>query len=143
MQTEEGSVYFNKATGEVIPISNEVLSNVEEEDEATDLDEDLHDWQKEEMALARQILETDNFVKLPSKFDIHEWEIMNEFAHNIEDEKISKEILDAIHGSGAFRMFRYVTNQYNLRERWFSYRGQVFRKIAIEWCEKNGIDYDE
>jgi hypothetical protein len=46
------------------------------------------------------------FWQLPDRFDIHEWSIMEEFARGQDNDRIRQELLDAIHGAGAFRMFR-------------------------------------
>lgn len=50
----------------------------------------------------------DRFVKLPSKFEVHEWAIMEKFSRSVEQIGKREELLDAIHGAGAFRNFEAV-----------------------------------
>ena len=40
---------------------------------------DLPEWQDEEWEIAKRIVSTDRFQKLPTKFDVHQWEIMQKF----------------------------------------------------------------
>jgi hypothetical protein len=79
---------------------------------------------------------------LPSKFDVHEWDIMRRFSESIDDDEIRNELLRAIHGSGAFRYFKDSVCRRDLRDRWFKFRDEALEQIAIEWCKENGIEYE-
>lgn len=81
-------------------------------------------------------------MALPDKFEIHEWEIMRRFADS-RAEPARTELLDAIHGTGAFRLFRRSTERLGLREAWFTYRDDVLKEIAREWLRENGIEFVE
>jgi hypothetical protein len=50
--------------------------------------------------------------KLPTKYDIHEWDIMREFAESVEPERLSDELQNAIRGAGAFRYFKDTLRRY-------------------------------
>jgi hypothetical protein len=50
-----------------------------EEDQEIDLAE-YPEWQRESIVKAREILDSEDWIALPSKFDIHEYAIMEEFA---------------------------------------------------------------
>jgi hypothetical protein len=39
--------------------------------------------------IARRIVSTGRFKPLPTKYDVHEWEIMRDFADSLESGKIS------------------------------------------------------
>ncbi len=91
----------------------------------------------------REILESEDWIQLPSQFDIHEWEIMKRFCYTIEDESLRGELLNAIHGSGAFRMFKDVLYRHDIEEDWFSFKEEAFKEIAIQWCKENEIEYEE
>jgi hypothetical protein len=52
--------------------------------------------------------------------DVHEWDIMRRFSQS-EDEPV-RNFLDAIHGRGAFRVFRRTPEEIELRDEWFAYR---------------------
>ncbi len=45
--------------------------------------------------------------------------------------------------SGAFQGFNNNIYEYGIEKDWFSYRLEVFRQIAIDWCEENDISYVE
>ena len=45
----------------------------------------------------REVLASDDFLPLPSKFEIHEWSIMERFAESLEDDEASERLLRAIH----------------------------------------------
>jgi len=67
---------------------------------------------------------------------------MRRFCYTIDDEVIREELLNAIHGSGAFRMFKSVIRGNDLEDEWFAYRNEAFKEIAIQWCEENEIEYE-
>jgi hypothetical protein len=78
-------------------------------------------------------------VKLPTKFDIHEWSIMEEFANAVESERISTELVNALHGKGAFRYFKDTLRRHRIEKEWYAFHDEALREIAIEWCEENQI----
>jgi len=103
------------------------------------------DWQRKAAELARAI-DTDEeqgggrFIALPDPFEIHEWEMMRDFAaEEVKDEDASDTLLNAIHGKGAFRYFKDKVRELGLADQWFAYRHVRYRKIALDWCEENGI----
>ncbi len=60
----------------------------------------------------------DRFEKLPTKYDVNEWEIMREFAESVEPERLSDELQNAIHGAGAFRYFKDTLRRYRREKDW-------------------------
>lgn len=136
MQLDEYSSFLNCDTGEVVTISHDLLDKAEElEDE----EPDLLEWQEDEWEAAKQIASTDRFKQLPTKFDVHEWAIMEEFSQSVKSDKIRKELLHAIHGAGAFRHFKATVRRHGVESDWFAFRDQALRQIAIDWCEENNI----
>jgi len=139
IQSEQTSTYLDKRTGEVVLLTSDDLRYADEEH----LPEWLKPEQLEDIELARKVVESDDYVSLPSKFDIHEWEIMRDFCCSLEDERLADDLLDAIHGSGAFRLFKREIRRRGIEDNWYKFRDAAFRKIAIAWCEDNGIEYEE
>ena len=75
--------YLNPKTGEIVTVTDEDRQLVEDED----LDEqDLPEWQRESVSKAREALESDDFLPLPGKFEIHEWSIMERFSASLASE---------------------------------------------------------
>jgi hypothetical protein len=139
MQFDELPAYLDRDTGEVHQIPLELIREAEEEDEEER--DDLPDWEKPLWQVARLIVKGPRFVRLPSKFDVHEWEIMNDFSLSVESASIRKELLDAIRGSGAFRLFKNTIRRRRIEPAWYEFRSRALREIAIEWCAENDIPW--
>lgn len=141
MQSDETTAYLNKQTGEVIPIMEEELRAIEDEDE--EQIQEMPDWQKENLQTAKEVLETDNFVALPSKYHINEYSIMEKFCLSIQDNELSNQMYSSIKGSGAFRRFKENIRRHGIEENWYKHRDEAFREIAVDWCKENGITFIE
>ncbi|NJP11826.1 MAG: hypothetical protein HC866_22085 [Leptolyngbyaceae cyanobacterium RU_5_1] len=135
---DELRAYLNKQTGELITVSSEELQAAEAGDDI----ESYPDWQKEAIQKAQEILDSDAYLPLPSKFDIHEYSIMERFCYEIEDAELSNELLFQIQGSGAFRRFKHAIDRYNIANDWYRYRQQALEQIAIDWLAANVIPYE-
>ena len=137
MQSDELSSFLDLDTGQVETVSHDLVRDAEE---CGDSEEpNLPDWQDEEWEIARRIVSSDRFLKLPTKFEVHEWEIMREFADSLESGKIREDLLHALHGSGAFRHFKDAIRRQGVESAWFALRAEALRQIAVDWCEENGV----
>ncbi len=88
-------------------------------------------------------MNSDEYLRIPTNYDNHKWEIMKDFCYTGEDEDIMNDLLNAIHGRGAFRMFKDKIHHYDIREGWFDFRDREFAEIAKRWCEAQGLEYLE
>src|SRR5271155_2807496 len=95
--------YLDLEAGQVVTVFENLLREAEEHG---DEDPNLPDWQKDEWEIAKRIVSTDRFRPLPTKFDVHEWGIMQGFSRSVESEEIRDELSRAIHRAGAFRNFK-------------------------------------
>jgi hypothetical protein len=139
-QSEESNSYLDKRTGKVILISDEELCAAENDEPI----EDFPDWQHDQIKIAKELLaETGDYIGLPSKFDIHEYSIMERFCLSIDDSEISDTLYSLIKGSGAFQRFKNAIHKYDIADDWYEYRDNRLKEIAIEWCEDNGIEFEE
>ena len=134
----ESTAYLNRKTGEIITISDDDKELMESE---VPLEEDLPDWQRDWSTKVREALQSDDYIPLPTKFDIHEYEIMRRFCLSIEDDELREELLYAISGGGAFRRFKDMIHRREIKETWYSYRKAAIEDIAIEWLTEQGIAY--
>jgi Uncharacterised protein family (UPF0158) len=87
------------------------------------------------------VLESDRCLELPDRFDIHEWPIMDEFARAQDSERIWQELRDAIHGTGAFRMFRSTIRRLGIEQSWYQFRNEALAEIARNWLEEHKLPY--
>jgi hypothetical protein len=78
-QSDEGASYLNTTTGEVVYVTEEELQAAEEDEPL----EAFPEWQHKAIRIAGDILETDHYLPLPSKFDIHEYRIMERFCRSV------------------------------------------------------------
>jgi hypothetical protein len=137
--SEERKYYFNTITNEVISIGEEEMGIAEDYDD--DGLENYPEWQQDEIEAAIGIIENwDNYLELPTRFEINEYDIMVEFCDSIDNNKIGSLLYEALEGKGAFRRFKDSVIRYNVEKKWYDFRDAVFKKIALEWCEKNNIN---
>ena len=138
-QSDEGRSYLHTATGEVVNMTDEE-GRAAEEDEPLD---DFPAWQHDALRIAKDILATDDYLVLPSRFDIHRYRIMERFCLAVDDEDIRNDLCASIRGRGAFRRFKDRVHAYGMAEAWYRYRDAALREIALAWCEEQGIPYME
>lgn len=134
---EEWEVFLDPDTGEVIAVTGEEREYLEDED--LDL-KDLTDWEREGLEMARRATASERMLRLPDRFEVHEWDIMRRFS-GTWPEPISTQLGDAVHGSGAFRRFRAALDRLGLRSEWFVFREEALERIAAEWLEEHGIAF--
>lgn len=135
-QSNESEAYLNPDTGEIVQVSEDERVLVEQGDS----DDDLPDWQRELIPKVREALESDRFLVLPDRFEVHEWEIMQRFSQE-QDEQARKMLLGAVHGSGAFRHFRNAVERLGLLDAWYRYREEAIQQIARDWLDEHKLAY--
>jgi hypothetical protein len=85
--------------------------------------------------------EEDRYVSLPSRFDIHEYAMMQRFAADVQDNHKQELLLVALEGKGAFRRFKGTLFRTELEKGWYAFKAQAFAEVAREWCDENDIPY--
>lgn len=125
MANDQTDVFLNIRTGEFVYLS-EFGVREENEELAEEIDANEEDY-----------------VRLPSSYDIHEYHIMKCFIESLEDETVKARLSRAIRGRGAFRCFKDTICELDVREDWFVFKSAALRDIAIAWCKENGIAFSE
>lgn len=138
-QSDEVSSLLNTKTGDVVSVADEELRAAENEEPL----ENFPEWQRDAIRVAGEILETDHYLALPTKYDIDEYSIMERFSRTVADDDMRDNLCDAIRGRGAFRYFKDKIHEYGISDDWYKYRDDALREIAIAWCEEKGIQYTE
>ena len=136
---DEIKVFLNIRTGEFVTLSTEELSAAEEGEDI----ENFPEWQQVVIQQAEEVLFTDDYYELPTKFDIHEYKIMENFCYTVEDEALNRRLLNGIRGRGAFRYFKDVIYEFGIEKDWYQFREHAFKEIAIEWLQSNEIAYTD
>jgi hypothetical protein len=140
MANDSISSYLDVETGEVCSITEEEFDLAEDPQTVI---EDLPDWEREAVKLARSIQEQEGkrYLALPGKFDVHEWAIMDRFSETLKDLQTRNDFHGGIRGAGAFRLFKHLLTEYNLWDAWNEFKQVELRQMAIQWCEENGITF--
>lgn len=114
--------YLNTETGEVVAISDGTWVETDEE-------------------LLEEIESSDCYVRLPNQYEIHEYQIMEDFADAVPAGKKQERLFRALNGRKPYRHFKDEIDNLNLDKAYYAYRFLAFCKIAREWCEENEIPY--
>lgn len=117
--------YLNMETGETVSLSDGMWSDRDDEDEA----------------LAEEIDTTDKYVRLPNQYDIHEYEIMEEFAYATPNPSHQEKLLRALRGRKPYRSFKDEINYLGISESYYAWRTILLCKQAKNWCEDKEIPY--
>jgi hypothetical protein len=137
-QTDESCTFLNKQTGKVVLITDEETRAAEDDEPI----EDFPEWQQPLIKIAKEIEKTDNYIPLPTKFDIDEYRIMEDFCLSINDANMCDIFCRLIKGGGAFRRFKDALYEYGISDDWHKYRADALKQIAIDWCQENNIEFD-
>lgn len=82
----------------------------------------------------------DEYIILPGQYEIDEYSMMEEFIDSLPEGYKQDKLYDAISGRGAFRRFKDEVYELGLEQKWYKYRDSEYKKLAIEWCEKNNLE---
>jgi hypothetical protein len=101
-----------RVSREVVSVTTEELRAAEEE---APLD-DFPEWQHDALRIARDIVETDHYLPLPDRFEMHEYSLMERFCHSVDDDDMRADLCGAIRGRVAFRRFKDRMQWYGMAE---------------------------
>jgi arsenate reductase-like glutaredoxin family protein len=118
--------YLNMETGEIVSLSDGTWSDRDEEDEA----------------LAEEIDTTDKYVRIPNQYEIHEYEIMEEFAYATPNPRYQEKLLRVLRGRKPYRNFKDEINCLGISESYYAWRLITLCKKAKIWCEENEVPYE-
>jgi len=135
--SEEWTAYVNRRTGELITVTDEDARAVDDEAD----ENEFPDGKSDELTKIREVLTSEEFLPLPSKFDIDEYRIMERFCEQVEEPRLRDELLRAIRGSGAFGRFKSLAHRRGVIDAWYTFRDGALEDFAAKWLEANGIPY--
>jgi len=136
---EEWSYFVNKATCELISIQDSYLGYAEEPEEIPEL---LADWERDEVQQASALLEKwDELIPLPSKYDLNEYGMMEDFIETVQDAHIRDCLSIAIEGRGAFRRFKDTAARFGVIDKWYDFKNGALLTFVKKWCGENDLSY--
>jgi hypothetical protein len=131
LQSDDAKSYLHRPTGRVLTISDDALAAAENADRQL--------VSPEELAEARALLGAEEeYLDLPDRFEINEYRMMERFATTLGNDEY-EEVARALHGHGAFRRFKDTVRRLGIANAWYAYRDDGYRRIAMNWCEANGL----
>lgn len=142
MVSDTMTVYFKCTTGEFVAVTDEYVYAAEDDDPLDGRPE----WEQEAVRTIADFLAHEDdgtYVPLPSRYDIHEYAIMERFCETITNKKIANDLFRAISGKGAFRRFKDAIHRHGIQENWYRFKDYAYREIAREWCEEHGLTWRE
>lgn len=83
------------------------------------------------------------FLRFPEKYEIHEYSIMEQYIDWLPCGRAKTELSSAIHGKGVFRRFKDTLRYHGLEQQWYAFKAEALCKVAIHWCEENGLGVEE
>lgn len=83
------------------------------------------------------------FRRFPTKYDIHEYGIMENFVYSLPAGAARQELMTAICGRGAFRRFKQGIQYHQIEQQWYTFKAQTYHEIATEWCQEEGFEYED
>lgn len=84
----------------------------------------------------------ERYLRFPSKHEIHQYRIMEDFIDQLSPGKAREELAYAIRGKDAFRQFKQSVRYHGLEQRWY-YLTEAYRELAIHWCAEECLEYIE
>lgn len=85
----------------------------------------------------------DDLIALPTRREVDDYGNMVRFIESQPDGDAKEWMANAIHGRGAFRMFRAAAERFDLLSEWYDFQEKAHRATAMVWCEENGIIYED
>lgn len=134
--SDEHRAFFDVKNSRVCIISDSALAYAENNDENYPV------WQHEDVLCAKAFLEGEinNFIALPTQYDVDEYSMMENFALTLSDEDKKKKLLIALQCKGSFRRFKDTLIFLGTENEWYHFRDERYKQFALDWCENNGVN---
>lgn len=81
-------------------------------------------------------------IMLPTRYDINEYEMMEDFTETIDDTRLQNQLYISLNGNGAFRRFKDTCINFDIINDWYKFRDERYKEIAINWCKENNIEFE-
>lgn len=122
MMDQHSEAFLNEKTGEIEWINEMSMSQTE-------------------IAEIYDRLEEDGFYRLPTQYDIDEYNIIEDFIVNLPHSREKEELSEAITGTGAYGRFKDTLEELGLADDWYDFQGAAFKRLAEDWCIDNQVEF--
>ena len=83
----------------------------------------------------------DDYISLPSQFELHSYEIMEKYIETLIDSDLINKLTNAIKGNHPFRKFKDTLIKNNQIESWYKFEREALLFKARDFLLDNDIDY--
>jgi hypothetical protein len=135
---DEACLYVHRQTGEILVAPDHDLGIIED-----GLESEVEfewEWEPEDLVKLHQIATTSTWVRFPGKHDLDAWSIMELFAEQAP-EPLSSRLEEAIHGRGAFRLFRTAVERAGMLYAWYDFKHEHLVGFATEVLKRENIPF--
>ena len=126
MSDDFSTSFWDTKTGETVYLADPLLNGETDEVLAAEIENDPK-----------------RFLRFPTKYEIHEYRIMEDFIEQLSPGKVQSNLSYSIRGKGAFRRFKESIRYHGLEQQWYDYLEKAYRDIAVRWCTEKGLTYLE
>ena len=133
---DECTAFVNVKTGKPLTLTDDDISLLEEGGS-----DEIPQWQQALIDELREPFAAGHLVELPSRFDIDEYSLMQEFASGLANADARDELLAAIRGSRPFRRFKDSCHRLGLRGEWHSYRTTALEELVADWLRDHNTPF--
>lgn len=119
MQSMEFTSFLNRKTGKIIGVMDEDSRSIDRAYEEPEL------MSEDEVKVFKELgefLEGEDAIKLPTSFDINEYDIMEDFINSLDNDFIQDQLYNAISGKGAFRRFKDRAFDLDVMDDWYKFK---------------------
>ena len=127
------TAFLNRTTGELLTMNDQQRALFENSQPVHDLSDGQH--------AVREAMESGDLLELPSKFEHHEYSIVERFCESINEPRHKRKLKKAVRGKRAFRDFQKVLGKLGIQERWIGFRNRELEELAVDWLDRNDIAY--
>ncbi len=136
---DEGNSFIDKINGRLFHIDNKDLKYVIDE---TNNDNYIPVWLTDNIRVAADIVKSGSYIQLPSKDEINECGLMLKYCLSFSDKKIHDEVNVLMkYENDFYQKLKDIISKYCMGRDWYKYKRKQFRKIAVDWCRKNNIEF--
>ena len=101
------------------------------------------DFNKEESTYTEDDEFNDDIISMFNFYTKNDYDIMQDFISNIDNDSLRNELFNATRGKSAFHRFREITDYNNITDDWYKFQDSEYKKIVEEWCIDNKIEFEK
>jgi len=119
------SQFLNVRTGKIV--------TVPDDPGLTGMQEDVELW--------NEIEESDDYLRLPNQYELHEKRIMEDFTETCTRGDTANRLWRALNGRHPYRYFKDAIRETGLTQKFYDFRSMTFLRMAEDWCRENNVRF--